>query len=84
MGITHYPSNIMVSSRMTSKYQATIPKEVRDALRLGAGDRVEFVIAADGVRLRKATRRDAELSALESTLAPEWDSEADDVAFRDL
>ncbi len=84
MGITHYSTVGMSSSRMTSKYQATIPKDVRDALQLGAGDRVEFVIAADGVRIQKATRRDAELSALEATLAPEWDSEADDVAFRDL
>ena len=30
------------SSRLTSKYQATIPAEVRAALQLKAGDRVSF------------------------------------------
>lgn len=74
----------MPSSTMTSKYQATIPREVREALNVGAGDRIEFVVEPDGVRVRKAQRPDPELSALEATLAPEWNSEADDAAFRDL
>jgi len=34
---------------VTTKGQVTIPKKVRDALRLGAGDRVAFVIREDGV-----------------------------------
>ncbi|MBP7551418.1 MAG: AbrB/MazE/SpoVT family DNA-binding domain-containing protein [Gemmatimonadaceae bacterium] len=69
---------------MTSKYQATVPRQVREVLGVGAGDRIEFVIEPDGVRLRKATRPDPETSALDATLAPEWNSEADDDAFRDL
>ena len=38
---------------ITSKGQLTIPKAVRDRLGLHAGDRVEFIDEADGVRLRK-------------------------------
>ena len=71
-------------STLTSKYQATIPRAVRDALTLGAGDRVEFIIEKDGVRVRRALPADAELQALEATLAPEWDSARDDAAYADL
>lgn len=71
-------------STLTTKYQATIPKQVREALQLYAGDRVEFVIAGSSVSVRKAPRADLELHALESTLTPEWDSAEDDAAYRDL
>ncbi len=75
----------MPVSTMTSKYQATIPKRVREVLALGAGDRVEFFIEAGGdVRLRKAAPQDADLRALEATLSPEWDSADDDAAFAGL
>ena len=69
---------------MTSKYQATIPRPVRDLLDLGAGDRIEFVIEGDRVSLRKAIAPDTELTATEAALAPEWNSEDDDVAFAGL
>jgi antitoxin PrlF len=74
----------MPVSTLTSKYQATIPRAVRDALDLGAGDRIEFVIARDGVRVRRAPPADVELQELEATLAPEWDSARDDTAYADL
>lgn len=35
-------------SNMTSKCQVTIPKEIRDALGLKAGDRVRFELSPDG------------------------------------
>jgi AbrB family looped-hinge helix DNA binding protein len=74
----------MPVSTLTSKYQATIPRAVREALALGAGDRIEFVIGTDGVRVRRAPSTDAELMALEATLAPEWNSATDDAAYADL
>ena len=75
----------MPSSRMTYKYQATIPRAVREHLSLGAGDRVEFRIVRGRVVLEKALPHDPEyLKALEKTLAPEWSSKADTEAYRDL
>lgn len=38
----------MSAATVTSKGQITLPKAVRDRLELGAGDRVDFVMAADG------------------------------------
>lgn len=75
----------MPVSTLTSKYQATVPKQVRETLQLTAGDQIEFLIDGDGaVRVRKAPLPDTELHALEATLAPEWDSTDDDVAYADL
>lgn len=39
----------MPAATMTSKGQVTIPKAVREALRLDAGDRVLFLVREDGV-----------------------------------
>jgi AbrB family looped-hinge helix DNA binding protein len=74
----------MPVSTLTSKYQATIPRAVREALSLGAGDRIEFLIERDGVRVRRALSPDLELQELEATLAPEWDSARDEAAYADL
>jgi antitoxin PrlF len=43
---------------VTSKGQITIPKPVRESLRLHAGDKLEFTVTDDGeVLLRPVTRR---------------------------
>ena len=39
----------MPTATVTSKGQVTIPKTVRTALRIGAGDRISFVVRDDGV-----------------------------------
>jgi AbrB family looped-hinge helix DNA binding protein len=47
----------MATATLTSKGQITIPKEVRDALGVGTGDRVEFLPDVDGgFRILPATR----------------------------
>jgi len=38
----------MAITTLTSKGQITLPKEVREHLHLGKGDRLEFVIRGDG------------------------------------
>lgn len=70
---------------LTSKYQATIPRTVRDALGLGVGDRIEFLLDTDGdVRVRKVRPTDAKIRVLETFVAPEWDSPQDEAAFSRL
>ena len=75
----------MAISKLTSKYQATIPKDVRKILKIKAGDRVVFEILGDKrVVIRKLPSLDVEyLQALSPTLG-EWNSEEDEEAFRDL
>lgn len=72
------------TSKLTSKYQATIPEAVRKRLHLKAGDTIAFDIEENQVRVRKAQPLDMAFArALEGTLK-EWDSAADDEAYRDL
>jgi len=55
----------MPSSTITSKGQTTIPKEVRDHLKLQSGDQIDFVIRSDGtVVLRPATLHVRELKGI--------------------
>ena len=42
-----------VQTRVSSKGQIVIPKDVRDRLHIAAGDRLEVVERPDGVLLRK-------------------------------
>lgn len=72
------------TSKLTSKFQATVPTPVRKALQLKAGDVVGFEIEGNEVKLRRATPLDlAFAQALEGTL-DEWSSKKDDEAFKDL
>jgi antitoxin PrlF len=71
-------------SKLTSKYQTTIPQEIRDLLLLRKGDEVIFEIEDGQVLIRKATALDLDyLSSVESTLS-EWNSENDEEAYKDL
>ena len=55
----------MPTATVTTKGQITIPKEVRDALGVSAGDRVEFVAQGKGVyRVVAATRDVSHLKGL--------------------
>ena len=72
------------TSKLTSKYQATIPEPVRRLLHLQSGDAIAFDIKGDVVQLRKARPVDlAFAQSLEGTLS-EWASAADEDAYREL
>lgn len=47
----------MARARMTSKGQITVPKEVRERLRVGPGDALDFVYAGDHLEVRPIRRR---------------------------
>ena len=75
----------MITSKLTSKAQTTVPQAVRIALGVGEGDEVAYIIEADRVILRKAPK----LRVIEPAEDPfatftEWDSEADRLAFANL
>jgi bifunctional DNA-binding transcriptional regulator/antitoxin component of YhaV-PrlF toxin-antitoxin module len=71
-------------ARLTAKYQATIPREVRDALKLGKGDVIAFEIAEGQVKLRRAVPLDIAYAAAVAGTLGEWNSKADERAWRDL
>lgn len=48
----------MIHSRITSKAQTTIPRAVREALRLEVGDEVSYEIEGDRVILTRAADQD--------------------------
>jgi antitoxin PrlF len=72
-------------AKITSKGQTTIPREIREALGVGPGDFISWVVAEDGsVRVHAVRPLDLEyLRALEGTVS-EWAGAADEEAYRDL
>jgi len=72
-------------SKLTSKYQTTVPAVVREALCLEKGDVLAFEITDGGaVTVRKAVALDQEFAdALQSQLS-EWVTDEDDEAYRGL
>lgn len=71
----------MITSKITSKAQTTIPQPVRDALKVKAGDEINYKIEAGRVILTRAKR-----AAAEDPFATfgEWSSENDRRAYADL
>ena len=72
----------MITSRLTSKAQTTIPQAVRRALRIREGDTLAYEIEDGRVVLTKADR-DRMIDAPFATFT-EWDSEADRKAYGHL
>ena len=71
-------------SKLTSKFQATIPLAIRRKLGLKPGDAVVFEIENDVITVRRATSLDWEYAkSLEGTLT-EWLSREDEEAYRGL
>lgn len=71
----------MITSKLTSKAQTTIPLPVRNALRLGPGDELAYAIERERVILTKAAKAPADDPF--ATFS-EWSSEADREGYADL
>jgi antitoxin PrlF len=71
----------MITSKLTSKAQTTIPQPVRTALRLKAGDDLAYVIEGNRVLLAKASPEPVDDPF---RTFGEWDSPADTKAYADL
>lgn len=74
----------MITSRVTSKSQTTIPLPVRRALGLQAGDEVVYVIEDGRVVLSRAEKARADIFDDPFATFTEWDSEADHKAYDKL
>ena len=70
----------VVSSKISTKSQTVLPREVRERLHLSPGDSVRYVIDDKGVHLAKlANEEDDPFAAF-----TEWASPEDDAAYADL
>ncbi len=72
-------------AKISSKGQVTVPVDVRKKLHLQTGDTIVWETSDDGrIWVRRIEPLDIDyLSAVSGTLS-EWNSEADDAAYRDL
>ena len=76
----------MITSRLTSKAQTTIPQAVRLALGVGPGDQIAYVIEDGRVLLTKMSRPARHSAPFEDPFAAfsEWDSLEDAEEFGGL
>lgn len=70
----------MITSKLTSKAQTTIPRPVRAALEIREGDEIAYEIEGDRVILTKATATTDDPFATFT----EWDGDADRKAYAKL
>lgn len=71
----------MITSKLTSKSQTTIPQPVRSALKLKAGDELAYVVEKGRVVLTRAKPEGAEDPF---ATFDEWNSDADRKAYAKL
>lgn len=73
----------MITSKLTSKAQTTIPQAVRSALQLKEGDAIRYTIETNG---RVMISREPVTDGADDPFATfsEWDGEADRKAYADL
>jgi antitoxin PrlF len=70
----------MITSKLTSKAQTTIPQPVRHHLGVKEGDLLGFIIEADRVILTRPVTGTAD----HGSVFAEWESEADQRSFYGL
>lgn len=74
----------LLVSKVTSKFQTTIPQTIRDLMGISQGDAVVFEIEEGRVFIKRLQSLDLEyLNAVSGTLS-EWSSLEDEEAYRDL
>jgi mRNA interferase MazF len=71
----------MITSRLSSKAQTTVPKSVRGALGLSEGDNIVYEIVEGGVLMRRVQPVSADDPVL---LFDEWAGDEDRKAYADL
>lgn len=74
----------MLTSKLSSRGQVTVPTAIRDQLALEPGDLVGFQVLGDRVTLTRVDPFDADYHAALSTTLEEWNSPEDDDAFQRL
>ncbi len=74
----------LLISKVTSKFQTTIPQSIRDAMGISQGDGIVFEMEEGRVFIKRLQPLDLDyLNALSGTLS-EWSSTEDEEAYRDL
>ena len=74
----------MITARVRTNGQITIPKKIRDAASIRKGDFLFFKIDSDLLVIRRLTPpTDPDLSSLQDTLS-DWYAKEDEAAWRDL
>ena len=74
----------MHTSRLSSKGQVTIPKEIRETIGLTPGDMIAYEVQDGAIRLTRVEAFDAAFHAALSDTLDEWTTPDDDEAFRGL
>ncbi|MEM7525245.1 MAG: AbrB/MazE/SpoVT family DNA-binding domain-containing protein [Pseudomonadota bacterium] len=62
--------DLLLESTITSKGQTTLPKDVRDRLGVGPGDKVRYLVIGDEVRIVKPRKAMSLCGALKHEGAP--------------
>ena len=71
----------MQTSKLSSKSQVTLPKEVREALGAKPGDTIVYEVEGAVVRLKRLEPFDAAFHKSLSNTLSEWASDEDEEAF---
>jgi len=74
----------MLVSKLSSKGQVTIPKEVRECLRVRAGDPIEYEVQGNVVVVRRIEPFDRAFHSAISDTLTEWPSPEDEKVFGDM
>jgi len=74
----------LISSKLSSKGQVTIPREIRKKLGVEKGDSIAYELRDGLVILKRVESFDVAFHESISNTLDEWRTEEDDEAFRDL